>query len=113
MSDAEITTILHDRGKQYGAYLDNAHLTQRFKTLLRNAANFHQMPDYIREGFEMVLHKIARAANGDPMVRDNVLDAIGYLMLVLEEMDKDIANTARAKADFDRARGINGNTQTR
>jgi Domain of unknown function (DUF6378) len=87
MSDDEIKTIMADRGKSYGAYADNAHLTQRFKKLLRDAPSFHQMPDWLREAFEMTLHKIARAANGNPLHRDNIVDAIGYLQLALNELD--------------------------
>ena len=105
-NDTEMKTILADRGRTYGAYADNAHLTQRFKKLLRDAPNFHQMPDYMREGFEMTLHKIARAANGDPTHRDNVVDAIGYLKLVLEEMDREAAQFQRSKDEFNKAMNI-------
>lgn len=82
--------VLNERAKSYGDYKDNAWLVQQLKEMLRDGANWHQTPAYVREAFDMVLAKMVRAVNGDYRHRDNIIDAIGYLELALTELDKEL-----------------------
>lgn len=81
--------VLQERGKSYGEYAHNAFLAQNLKATLRSGAKWGAMPHYMRESFDMVAAKLARAVNGDYKHRDNLVDAAAYLELALIELDKE------------------------
>ena len=52
----------------------------------------------MKESLEMVQHKIARILNGDPAYVDNWVDIIGYVKLVLRDLetpDPEVFNAKR------------------
>lgn len=85
MAPQEIRTedILAERGKQYGAFIQHAHITQVLKeTAYRHAAN--QKIDFTRsqqEALDMIFHKIGRIVNGNPNHTDSWDDIAGYAKL--------------------------------
>jgi len=88
-----ITEILKDRGSKYGLFNRQAYIAQALKNIIHfELDNKRMTPDYIREALDMILHKIARIVNGDPLYEDSWVDIIGYTQLVLngirEEKEK-------------------------
>ena len=75
--------ILAARGKQYGAFIQHAHITQVLKaTAYRHAAN--QKIEFTRsqqEALDMIFHKIGRIVNGNPNHTDSWDDIAGYAKL--------------------------------
>ena len=70
--------ITDTRGKTYGDFKYNASTTQRLMRVVKEADNFHAMPDVHQEAIHMILHKISRMVNGDPFHEDNCVDKAGY-----------------------------------
>lgn len=93
----EIRKVLDERAKTYGAYADNAKLSQELKMAVRNQYGFRHLPYQHREAIDNILQKVARIVNGPgagkyyAMYEDNWVDIIGYSQLVLDfigEKDK-------------------------
>lgn len=85
MAPKEVRTedILAERGKQYGTFIQHAHITQVLKaTAYRHAAN--QEIEFSRsqqEALDMIFHKIGRIVNGNPNHTDSWDDIAGYAKL--------------------------------
>lgn len=98
---SDINQTLKSRGDRYGPFENHAHIAQEMK----RTVNSHLAPkvfnlasegvitmpeaDAILECVDMVCHKLARIANGDPLYIDSWHDIIGYVTLV--------ENTLKAK----------------
>ena len=80
MSDA--TTLLQDRGKNYGNYLTNATISQNLKDVMHEASNWNRLSADKKESLEMIALKIARLLNGNPDHLDHWRDIIGYATLI-------------------------------
>ena len=78
----EIRATLAQRGARYGEFTDFASINQQLKNVAHSAPKWAVMPDDCREAIDMILHKIARALNGDPNYADNWHDIQGYAKLV-------------------------------
>jgi hypothetical protein len=75
--------ILEERGNRYGEFREQAIKSQS----LKNYVLASKLPeDYMNEAMEMILHKIARIANGDPMYVDSWRDIGAYAELVVKEL---------------------------
>jgi len=82
----DINEVLKERGKNYGEFDDFARISQQLKKSVfhNNTAKFTSM--HI-EALEMICHKIARIANGDPDHVDSWRDITGYAQLVVNLLE--------------------------
>lgn len=76
---SKVETILADRQKIHGTFADNARLSQNLKALV--FAYSIDLNDEQHEALEMILHKVARIACGDPNHVDHWDDIAGYATL--------------------------------
>lgn len=81
-----IDRILAQRGEQYGDFAEQAIISQSLKLVIRNGIGTKHMRDFQREAIEMILHKVARIANGNPDYRDSWDDIAGYAKLVSDRL---------------------------
>jgi hypothetical protein len=79
-----IQNTLQERGSRYGAFTDNAVLTQSFMDVLAKAPNYDKLHAQHLEAFHMIFHKISRLACGDCMHADGPHDIAGYATLLEE-----------------------------
>jgi len=88
---SETDRILAERGANYGKFTNHAKLSQTLKTAFDNHVREYGQPELftntMNEAIEMVFHKLARIANGNPTYKDNYVDIIGYTQLVLDELN--------------------------
>ena len=84
-----IDQTLSERGARYGEFAGNANVSQMLKQTLHSSPNWDDLPNYMKEALEMVMHKISRLLNGDFTYTDNVVDMLGYTQLMLDEMNRD------------------------
>ena len=83
----DIDAMLEERGKRYGGYVNHADVTQAIKAAVATGMNWTTLPPYMRETFDMVAHKMGRILNGDPKYLDSWDDMIGYIKLVIQELE--------------------------
>lgn len=83
-----IDSILAKRGEQYGDFAEFAVISQSLKLVIRNGIGTRNMRDFQREAISMIIHKIARIANGDPDYRDSWEDIAGYAKLVADRLPR-------------------------
>lgn len=88
---SEIEAILNERGSRYGDFGTQAKAAQAIRDAFKNTPNWSLLPPYMREGLDLVATKISRMLCGDLLYLDNVVDIIGYMTLVKEEMEKEHA----------------------
>jgi len=91
----EINDTLNERGSRYGEYENHAKLTYE----LKDAFYSHQkifsstkLESQHKEAIDLILHKLARIANGDPNYDDNWIDIAGYSTLVVKWLNKSVLN---------------------
>jgi hypothetical protein len=77
-----VETTLKEREGRYGPYAGHAGLAQAIKDVMRASCGWERCDPSMREGLEMIAHKIARVLNGDPGYADNWHDIAGYATLV-------------------------------
>ena len=84
---------LKERGSRYGEFANHAALSQEFKRLFRTNVENHGRPEnfepFILEAIDMIFHKLARIANGDPTYDDNYRDIAGFAELVVKELNRE------------------------
>jgi len=85
MKDAT-TQILTDRGKEYGAFIDLAKLSQILKAILRQHPGWQNLDDDMKEALDMDATKTARILNGNPAHLDSWDDKAGYARLVADRL---------------------------
>lgn len=84
----DIQGILEERGSRYGRFPEHADISQGIKGIISAGPSWHRMNNSQREALEMVAHKIGRIANGDPDYLDSWVDIIGYVQLVIDELER-------------------------
>ncbi len=92
----DVSAIVEERDARYGSFANVATTSRWFKKTLKDALDKNPMfaqldrttQDVILEGYGMVLHKLARAVNGDLLYHDNPLDMEGYSQLVRKHIGK-------------------------
>lgn len=89
----ELARMLDSRQSTYGDFSDIAELStalrDKWESLLLSFPSFDdQRMSLLREGGNMILHKLARIASGDHFARDSWLDIAGYAMRVVMELDR-------------------------
>jgi uncharacterized Zn finger protein (UPF0148 family) len=95
LQSTEATLI--ERGNRYGEFSEHARISQELKTAFFYHSNTAGADgtgnmgytDYQREALEMIFHKLARIANGDPTYIDSWADICGYSQLVVDELTKE------------------------
>ena len=85
----EIDDILKDRGSRYGDFGVQAEVAQQIRDSFVETPNWDSLPDYMKEALTLMATKFSRMLTGDPMYMDNVVDLIGYMTLVKDQMDKE------------------------
>ena len=84
-------TVLEERGKRYGEFKTFAETAQNLKYEFRRgrqlAGKSASMTYCQQEAIDMILHKIARIANGDENYDDNWIDIAGYATLASNEIN--------------------------
>ena len=88
-TDISVKETLAERGTRYGEFESHAKLSQ----LLQQEIFMHKTQDYtpaMREAIQMICHKLARVANGDPFYDDSWRDIAGYAQLVVDELNKNV-----------------------
>lgn len=83
----DIRCVLEDRGSRYGRFPEHADITQGIKRIMSAGAAWGRMSNAQKEALEMVAHKIGRIVNGDPDYVDSWVDIIGYMQLVVDELE--------------------------
>lgn len=76
-----IEATLLERGNRYGAWADNAAVSQSLKSWLKGHKKWHLLSGSHKEALEMIAQKIARILNGDANYKDNWHDISGYAKL--------------------------------
>lgn len=80
-----IQTILAERGKRYGKFIDQSVISQAIKSSIFSHDQIFK-PDQ-HEALVMIAHKIARIVNGDPNYADSWRDIAGYATLVADRLE--------------------------
>lgn len=78
--------MLNEREKSYGAYAQNAQISQTLKHFMRECPNYRELPAEMQESLEMIALKIARILNGNAQHKDSWADIAGYANLISENL---------------------------
>lgn len=84
----DIRSILEERGKRYGSFMDHSQLAQDFKKIIQDGSSYVMLEPFQVEALEMICHKIARILNGNPDYIDSWADIGGYAQLVVDILEK-------------------------
>lgn len=86
-----VEATLKQRGNRYGEFHNHADLSQKLKSIFNGHVEAHGQPENftnsMSESIEMIFHKLARTANGDPTYDDTWRDIAGYAQLIVDELD--------------------------
>ena len=82
----DIRKILAERGQTHGDFSSQAECAQDLKKAFHNWAQYNTLTPYMKEAVDMILHKLARVATGDPFVQDHWDDIAGYATLVSDRV---------------------------
>ena len=78
--------LLAARGARYGAFADNASISQALKAQMRQTPKWAALDADMKEALEMVAHKISRILAGDPHYDDSWVDIAGYATRVADRL---------------------------
>lgn len=78
--------LLADRGARYGAFADNAAISQALKAVMRRSPKWDALDPDMKEALEMNAHKISRILCGDPHYDDSWVDIAGYATRVADRL---------------------------
>lgn len=85
----QVDDLLQERLSRYGRFDRHSEISQELKDVIFNNLGYpisSLAPDQ-REALDMICHKLARIANGDPNYSDNWIDIAGYSQLVANRLD--------------------------
>lgn len=85
----EINDILKERGSRYGDFGVQARTAQNIRDAFEASPNWHLLPPYMKEALSLMTTKFSRMLTGDHMYMDNVVDLIGYMTLMRNEMERE------------------------
>lgn len=85
---AHANPLLAERGARYGAFTDNARISQALKAQMRQAPKWSALDPDMKEALEMVAHKISRILAGDAYYDDSWVDIAGYATRVADRLKK-------------------------
>ena len=78
--------LLAERGARYGAFADNAAVSQALKAVMRGTPKWAALDPDMKEALEMNAHKISRILCGDPHYDDSWVDIAGYATRVADRL---------------------------
>lgn len=81
-----ISETLKQRDARYGAYVEQARVTQNIKLSMSQSANWKLLAPDQREALEMIAVKVSRILTGDPNFTDSWHDIQGYAKLVEDRL---------------------------
>jgi len=81
-----ISDTLAERGKLYGKFADQAHISQAIKDGMSIGRNWPVLRSDQREALELIAGKLARILNGDPEHFDSWHDVAGYATLIADTL---------------------------
>ena len=83
-----IDEVLSERGARYGTFAGQAEISQHIKRVVRGYLDKRgkSLADDQMKAVEMVIHKLARAINGDADFIDHWVDMAGYSQLVADRL---------------------------
>jgi hypothetical protein len=84
----EINQTLAERGKRYGSFKEHARITYNIKRAMMNSPKWVVLSDDKKEALDMLANKLGRILNGDPNYIDTWRDCVGYLQLVINELQQ-------------------------
>ena len=84
--------LLADRGARYGAFADNAAVSQALKAVMRDTSKWASLDPDMKEALEMNAHKISRILCGDPRYDDSWVDIAGYATRVADRLRANVAD---------------------
>jgi len=87
-TESKVMSVLEERGNRYGDFKDNSWISQELKDILRSSNGYEENLCFVKEGLEMIVHKLSRIVNGDALYEDNWVDIIGYTQLVLDNIKR-------------------------
>lgn len=88
-TNVSINETLAERGNRYGSFSSHAKISQDLKNTIFTHANKNPAtftPAQV-EAIEMICHKLARIANGDPHYDDSWRDIAGYSQLIVDQLN--------------------------
>lgn len=83
----DLEDTIEQRGLQYGCFRTQASLSQGLKDVIRSGSSYDEMTQAQREAAEMICHKLARIANGNPSHWDSWHDIAGYAELIRKSIE--------------------------
>lgn len=91
--DNGLSSILENRGEDYGDYIGNCETIEKMMKLLEHRMNQNPrmhptMRMVMSYTFRMVIVKMVRLAMGDPAKRDSWMDLAGYPRIALKKLEK-------------------------
>ena len=85
----DIAETLAQRGSAYGDFREQGRITQNLKRAMHDSPNWASLPSYMKEGLDMIQHKVSRMLNGDALYDDNMHDIVGYTRLMQDRARQD------------------------
>jgi len=79
---AEIDSLLDEREKTHGNFLDVALVAQEIKLTMRRTKNWKDLDPRMKESLDMIGNKIGRLLSGNPLFEDHADDIAGYAELL-------------------------------
>ncbi len=86
--EAQMKTIhdtLRERNATHGDFREGAKISQHLKKAV--TANGDHLSHPHKEALDMIMHKVARLLNGDPMHVDTWQDIVGYATLAIDDIE--------------------------
>lgn len=85
----DVDSLLDDRGKDYGKFIEGAEIMQMLKRIVHNYGETRdtQLAFDQREALDMIMHKVGRIINGNPDKADSWRDIAGYATLVADRLE--------------------------
>ena len=90
--ETNVDTVLDERAKDYGKFIEGAEIMQMLKRLVHNYIETRGTPLAFdqREAIDMIIHKLGRIINGNPDKVDHWVDIAGYSTLVADRLQGDV-----------------------
>jgi hypothetical protein len=87
-----VDSVLNDRAKDYGKFIEGAEIMQMLKRLVHNYIEVRgtQLAFDQREAIDMIIHKLGRIINGNPDKVDHWTDIAGYSKLVADRLEGNV-----------------------
>lgn len=82
----KLDNILAERGSRYGAFKDNADVSQNVKCAIRRGMNYNRLAVDQLEAIDQIASKLSRIVTGDPDYADNWDDIAGFATLVANRL---------------------------